>query len=207
LVVQAQSFQTVSLSAVANAHYQNWYTNLNVITPPPAGSVILGNVPFFIPADGNNCWSSSIVANSGMVSVDIPVDEYGVKYVDTLMNSIWGQVGPKTKIEFFGSNNSYFAKNITGNVDIRDFNNNTYTNSINETTTTQVWSSKKSSGGWCRLDKQFIELPNVFQAETLEYIRISDWGSKNNRVLPASVKNFWRRVEDCKPIRWENSRK
>jgi hypothetical protein len=199
------------LSSVANAHYQNIYINRNVIELPPSGSVTLGGVPFVIEAEGANCWSSAI-KNSGLVSIDIAIGEYGVKNVDTLMNSLWGRVGPKTRVEFFGSNDAYYSKDLVGNSDIRDFFNNVYTNSINGTTTTRVWYSDTASGGRCRMDKQFIELPRVFEMETLDFIRISDWGSQDNHrafitglTLELDPCNAWKGGAPDSPTDWGDS--
>jgi hypothetical protein len=143
----------------------------------PAGRVVLGGISFYIPENVDNLWTSN--QGSGTISVDIPVGVYSATDVHTLINTSWGQVGPYTKLEFYGSNGTYFAKDLYGNSDIRDWLQSYWTNYINGTTTIEVWSgvAPDFQNRACRIDKQHIVLPEEFKTETLTYIRISDWGA------------------------------
>lgn len=177
--VHAEAISTcVDLSAIANWHYQDLNSGL------PTGSVTLGGVPFQLPNSGVNGWLSihGSANGSDTVVADLPVGVFGVTRVSTLMNTMWGQVGPYTKLEFFGEGGAYYVKELVGNSDIRDWLNNYWSpwlNDINNTTTTSVWSGLDDY--WadnvpCRIDKQAIDLPSSFAADTLSSIRITDWG-------------------------------
>ncbi len=151
----------------------------------PVGLVTLGGVPFNIPATGRNFWHSVSAAGPNPRSIDITPSRPGVVEVHTLINTYWGQPGPASYawLEFFGSDGAYFRKNLIGNVDIRDFNQLFFTNNINGTTTTNVFTV-----GSHRLDKQRIDLPADFHDETLVKIRLSDNGSDGStRVFLAGV--------------------
>ena len=140
----------------------------------PEGEVVLGGVPFDIPTGGNNCWWSGTTP-SGLVTLVVPVHEYGVQEVHTLIQTGWGVTGwPYAWVEFVGSEGAYYRKDLYGNVDIRDWYNGAYTNSINGTTTIEVWSN-----GQHRLDKQQIVLPAAFHSQVLTEITLSDDGATN----------------------------
>ncbi len=170
-------YHCVDLTGIANWHYQDNYAGAANL---PTGDVTLGGIPFYIP-EGNNGWTSN--TGSGTIAVDIPVNVPGVREVHTLINCSWGQVGPYTKLEFYGDQGAYFAKDLYGNSDVRDWLNNTWTNSINGTTTVNVWSGVTVTydpGKACRMDKQAILLPEVFAGQILTHVRMSDWGGSNS---------------------------
>ncbi|MBN1816247.1 MAG: hypothetical protein JW828_02735 [Sedimentisphaerales bacterium] len=170
-------YHCVDLTGIANLHYQDYYAGAENL---PTGNVKLGGIPFCIP-EGNNGWTSS--QGSGTVSVDIPVNVLGVREVHTLINCSWGQVGPYTRLEFYGDQGAYYARDLYGNSDIRDWLNNVFTNSINNTTSINVWSGTavtSQAGKACRVDKQAILLPEPFAGQILTHIRMSDWGAANS---------------------------
>ncbi|MFH0980155.1 MAG: CARDB domain-containing protein, partial [Planctomycetota bacterium] len=140
----------------------------------PEGDVVLGGVPFSIPVGGNNCWTSGSVPGPNPIVLDIPVNLPGALEVHTLINTGWGQPGPTAYawLEFFGSAGAYYHKDLIGNVDIRDWNQASWTNSINGTTTINV----VLLGGH-RLDKQQILLPAEFLDQRLVTIRLTDVGA------------------------------
>ncbi len=143
----------------------------------PQGNVTLGGIPFDIPVypDNNNTWDS-INGGSGTMVLEIPLSIYGVEEVHTLINNSWGMTGgPYAWLEFWGSGGAYYKKDLYGNVDIRDWFDGEFTNSINNTTTTNVYS------GDGRTDKQQITLPVDFEDEYLTLIKLTDVGSQDNQ--------------------------
>lgn len=97
----------------------------------------------------------------------------------TLINTSYGQPGlpALASLEFFGSDGAYFRQDLIGDVDIRDHFFAFWTNSINNTTTTNVFTSGAGFLNESRVDKQFISLSSDFADETLERIRINDIGT------------------------------
>ncbi len=154
------------------AHHNMRWQSTGGMGGLPVGETTFGGVPFSIPTVGNNTWS----ANGGPVDIDVSVGVFGADVVHTLINTIWGVTGTNAFVEFFGSDGAYYRKDLYGNADIRDYNHNGWTNTINNTTTTMVWSY---SGISKRIDKQAIDLPDDFLDETLETIRFSDRGGSN----------------------------
>src|SRR5205807_4789799 len=88
----------------------------------PEGDVVLGGVPFHIPVGGNNAWWGQNANGPFPRSIDIPVNISGVKEVDTLINTSYGQPAPTSyaALEFYGSNGAFYRKDLIGNEDVRD---------------------------------------------------------------------------------------
>ena len=176
------SYQPINFSAFHNFRYQN------LEAAYPEGSVTLGGVPFQISAGGNNSWVASEPENPGLTNpktLTVNVGVAGATEVHTLINTIWGRGGTPSLagIEFFGSGGGYFKKELIGNEDIRDYLQGAFTNSINNTTTTEVFNV---SGR--RLDKQRISLPAEFAGQTLDRIVVTDTGAQNvQRLLVAGI--------------------
>lgn len=172
---QAEMVYTpIDLQPYGNAHYKWPYEGAAI----PEGSVTLGGVPFYLPDSNTSAWDSS---GMGTTSVVIPVGIDGVLEVHTLINTRWGQVGPYTKVEFHGSQGAYHARLLYGNSDIRDWLRLSWTNTINNTTTINVWSGPCPSRGGrqCDMDKQQFVLPEAFHDQTLVSMTMSDWGAVN----------------------------
>jgi hypothetical protein len=146
----------------------------------PTGAQNFGGVPFAISAGPNNYWNGAAAANfgSGTVSLTIPVGVYGVTSVFTLLNTIWGWAGPTPYlyITFTGSNGATETVPLVGNVRVRDYNNDGNTNTINNTSTVQVW----DNGLGQRLDRQEFILPATFATQTLTSVTITDTGNQGN---------------------------
>lgn len=142
------------------------------------GALTLGGIPFVIPQSGDNYWAAELVPGSNPKTLTIPVNIFAVSEVHTLINAWWGVPGPTSLafLEFFGDDGAYFRKDLIGDIDIRDYNQNIFTNQINNTTTTQVISYQGWVGGQQRIDKQEIILPADFCDETLSEIRLTDVG-------------------------------
>jgi hypothetical protein len=119
--------------------------------------------------------------------LDIPVQRFGVRRVYTLINTSWGldrSAGSFASIEFVGDGGAYLKKELYGNVDFRDWNRHNYTNTINGTTTVNVF--MVNAGQFDRekrVDMQIIELPPAFLRENLVNIRITDNGTDGSQRL------------------------
>ena len=172
----------IDISAEVNA---NWCPNLTGCSTYPFGLQKFDGVTFNIPgsASTNNMWSAYEAAGerSGQVSVTIPVNVANVRTVYTLMNTVWGSTqSGLLSVTFTGTNGATWTYNPLGNVDIRDHNQSSFTNSIacrlpggvHQAGTINAWTN-----GPQRLDMQVFELPASFKTETLLSITITDNGA------------------------------
>jgi hypothetical protein len=146
----------------------------------PTGSQNFGGVRFAIPTGPNNYWAGAAAANfgPGVVRLTIPVGVSGVTSAFTLLNSMWGFAGPTAYlcITFTGSDGATVTQPLVGNVNVRDYNNDDNTNTINNTSTVQAW----TNGEGQRLDRQEYILPPEFASQVLTSITITDTGSEGN---------------------------
>jgi len=146
----------------------------------PTGSQNFGGIPFTIPTGPNNYWNAAAAANfgSGAVSLTIPVGVYGVTSAATLLNTFWGWAGPTAylSVTFTGSSGATETVPLVGDVNVRDYNNDGNTNTINNTSTIQVW----QNGMGQRLDRQGYILPAAFRTQTLTSVTITDTGNQGN---------------------------
>jgi hypothetical protein len=161
-------FTPINLLPFANDRLQNRNSNY------PARNPVLGGVPFRIEPSGNNIWAANSASGTNPRILEVPVNLIGVREVHTLINTDWGQPGPASslRVEFVPDVGPVYAVDLLGNVDIRDWNPNTFTNAINGTTTTEVFLT-----GVSRLDKQRFTLPASFATAELRRIRIIDNGA------------------------------
>jgi hypothetical protein len=170
-------FVLVDLSPYANARIQNYQPpNSNLY---PEGMVTLGGIPFNIQAvGGNNAWNAEVVTGPYPHVLSIPLSIPNAMEVHTLINTFYGQPGPTSyiKLEFLGSNGAYFSKELIGNVDVRDHFFSNWTNSINGTSSINVFTTGGGPGAENRLDKQQIILPPVFEDQTLTEFRLTSTG-------------------------------
>jgi hypothetical protein len=169
-------FVEVDLSPYANARIQNYQPSS---AGYPEGQVVLGGIPFNIQkVGGNNAWNAEVVSGPYPHILDIPLNVSNATEVQTLINTFYGQPGPTSYItlEFFGTGGAYYRKDLIGNVDVRDHFYANWTNTINGTTTTNVYSSGGGFLSESRLDKQEIVLPAIFQGETLTEFRLTSTG-------------------------------
>lgn len=167
------AFMPITLSSLTNARIQDYQPSA---VGYPEGPAVLGGVPFAIHCvGGNNAWNSEVLSGPYPRSVDIPLNVSGAVAVHTLLNTFYGQPGPTSYVwlEFFGSQGAYYRKDLIGNVDIRDHFYGNWTNSINGTTTTMVYTSGGGPAQESRLDKQYIALPPEFAGQTLYKVRIT----------------------------------
>jgi hypothetical protein len=145
------------------------------------GNVVLGGIPFSIPASGNNLWNSDDVSGQWPHILEISAGIYGATDVYTLINTAWGQKGPNSwaSIDFIGSGGATYHADLIGNVDIRDYNQHIWTNSINGTSTINVF----DNGTGQRFDMQRFVLPQQFKTQTLNSIRLTDSGGHEFQAI------------------------
>jgi hypothetical protein len=144
----------------------------------------------------NTAWFAADAAGqgSGTVSITIPVNVAHVKTVYTLMNTEWGSTQPGLiSITFTGSGGATWTFDLTGGINVRDYNNGNLTNTcicqlpggVGQSGTINAWTN---SGSQQRLDEQVYELPAAFATQTLESITITDSGDENvQRAILAAV--------------------
>ena len=99
----------------------------------------------------------------------------GVTSVFTLLNTFRGQAGPNAYlyITFTGSDGATDTRPLVGDVNVRNYNSGGYTETINNTSTIQVW----TNGEGQRLDRQEYILPAAFASQVLTSVTITDTGS------------------------------
>lgn len=119
-------------------------------------------------------WNAYFAVTGGEAVLTVPVNEYGVTRVYSLINTYWGAAGPDSfaSITFDATGGLSWTKDLVGNEDIRDYNQAVWTNSINGTTTREWF----NNGIGQRLDMQQYDLPAAFASETLVSITIRDIG-------------------------------
>lgn len=177
---QAQ-FTTIDLSSIVNGGRDNsLLVNGSTL---PYGNQTFAGVPFAMQGSSdtstNWAWYANIAAGgtNATVTATIPVGVYGVTDVYSLMNTFWGQGGPNSyaSITFHGSAGASYTYNLVGNSDIRDYNQNVWTNAYNNTTTIEVFNNNSGQ----RVDRQQFALPAAFLTQTLDTVVIRDTGNAN----------------------------
>ena len=176
--LRASSLVTVDLSGIANFSWTgssagSIIANGNTF---PTGSQTYNGIPFSIPSGTANVWLGNTAAGggSGTVTATVNPDVSNVVTAYTLINTFWGQPGPSSYLSLTFTDNAgdTFVDNLIGNFDIRDYNVNVWTDSINGTTTINAF----SNGLGQRLDEQIISLPPAFATNTLTSVKITDSG-------------------------------
>jgi hypothetical protein len=170
----------IDISALVNVLWTSPFCDNSIVSGStfPSGSQNFGGVPFVIPTSPNNYWSGAVAGNcgSGTVSVTVPVGVSGVRSVFTLLNTFRGQTGPDAYlyVTFTGSGGAAATQPLVGGVNVRNYNNSDgYTNTINNTSTIQIWTNGEEQ----RLDRQEYILPAAFASQVLTSVTITDTGS------------------------------
>jgi hypothetical protein len=141
----------------------------------PAGPRIFAGIPFVLPEGRNRYWRGTIAAEGGArpVSLAIPVNK-PVSTAYFLLNTEWGRPGPESylTLEFHGDRGAHFEKKLVGGVDVRDYHNGTYVNTVNGTTTRPIFDFGRGE----RIDLVEVTLPPDFRDRNLENITLVDSG-------------------------------
>lgn len=138
------------------------------------GSYDYNGIPLTI-ADGtngsNNIWLGRDDPD-GQMTISTSISNANRVY--TLINSWWGYNNSYIgKLEFFGTNGAYYKYDLIEGWNVRDHYNDGFVNYTNDPTTID---DVISPGGGVRLDMQVIDLPSVFESETLTSITITNLG-------------------------------
>ena len=173
---QTQTF--VDFSSEYTQRLQNLHGDYGAV---PANGIFTtaGDVRFHVGQSsapgGNNIWNANFDGpdgGAGTRTLDLAVDILNPTAVYTLLNTWWGSTAAGiAKVEFFGTNGAYLEKSLVGGTDMRDFYNNVWTNTINGTSTVNVFAS-----GPVRLDRMGVDLSAAFAGERLTGIRFTDSG-------------------------------
>lgn len=174
------NFVPVSLAPVANA------VNARIVNCP-TGYQILGGVPFnILPPSVNNSWDAignTAVGDNSTQVMNLPVNIYGTRAVDTLINTSWGNIGTLVPITFTCSDGTSYTYELTPGAEIRDWLDNVYVNSLTDTAVADpvfngVAISNTSQPA--RVDMQHIALPSTFFSRVITNINITDTGVTGN---------------------------
>lgn len=127
------------------------------------GTPTFNGTPFQLAVDANG--NTSFFGQT----MDIPVGVFGVTQAYTLINSTFGQLGAVNgSIEFLGSDGAYLKVDLVQGVNIRDYLNNVFNNSIDGVHAVVAFEQDR-----VRLDEQIVSLPADFADETLATIRFT----------------------------------
>lgn len=186
----AGALTTIDLAPFATQRLQS--VGFGAVNRLPEGDVTLGGIGFAIPLGGNNVWTGAAATGANPRVLDVAVNASGVTKVHTLINTLWGErdAGARASITFYGSAGTVYTVELDGNNHIRDYLWNTWTNTINGTSTVNVFTAGSGQGigstNQVRLDMQTFTLPAAFASQALTKIRITDWGGSNYQRLIVS---------------------
>lgn len=176
----ADTYIPIDISGVSNGRLQGRHPLY-----PSGTGVLLGDVPFDIPETGPNTWFAAHAADGGpdVVSVTVPIGLDGVTGIYTLINTLWGVSGSPAlaRLRFDFDDGTTYFKFLIGDVDIRDYYANFYTNTLNNTTSVRVFFTDVDGPfgpNRYRLDRQFIDL-SAYQGKTLVSMTLVDRGDEN----------------------------
>jgi hypothetical protein len=178
------TFQEIPIQNHFNFNFQNEGFVI------PAGAVDLGGIPFALSTTGNNCWYSEIGQGGNPRSLNLNLTSNNVLDIFFLINSFWGTSGqPLAEIRLLFSDGTYQTKLLQGNQDIRDFNQGLHTNSINNTTTVNVFPTiPQLNIGGKRMDRLQMTVLDSNRTKILSNILIIDNGASNvQRVVLAGI--------------------
>lgn len=150
--------------------------------------VYMNGVPFIVTQDNGQVWNAYWASGGngpGSVTVTFPIVANDIYGFYTVANTYWGVAGTFTKYRFdFApdgntSTPDFFETLLTNGVHLRDFNRftNTFQNTINNTTTIQVYQDPFTQ---TQLDRQWFDLnAEGFGGRNLQSFSITDTGGAN----------------------------
>lgn len=166
---QAATYQVIDLVSPN----ESLYAMTNGTSYPGAGTYLASDgIPYRIGApnaNDHNIWHSTVV-NATTQVYELPVGVFGATEVYTLMNLWYGTNGHVVaRVDFFGSAGAVYGRDLVVGTDIRDHYDGAYSNTINGTTTLQVFSADG-----VRLDRQTFALPGSFATQTLDRMVVTN---------------------------------
>ncbi len=153
-------------------------SNINYNHPVlPSGQQTLGGVPFdIVNVNGNDSWNAYYATGSNR-QLEIPINRGAITEANLLLGTFWGEqtAGTYASILFKATTGEEFVVQLDGNSDIRDYNQGSSANTINNITTTMVLQN-----GTQRVDMLKVILPDSWRWLTLESITIRDFGANGS---------------------------
>lgn len=166
----ALGFQTIDMALLGQGN-----AAFNTPSVPFGSPTILGGVPFIVTDGANQVWAANTAAgqNAYPVSVTFQMPVNNIYGFYTLANLFWGDIGQQTtEYRFHFTDGTDVSVKLTNGVDLRDFNDATWANTINGTTTVNVADEPY------RLDRQWIDLDALGAGgKDLETFSVFDTGS------------------------------
>ena len=177
------------LSAFYNYRLSDLDPGFPGAAPDQNGLTKLGGVPFSIPTEGDNLFRGSTTDND-IELLDMRVNVDGPMKVHTLINTWWGTTLCRASVTFYFAEGDPYRVLLYGNEHIRDYNQyHLWTNNLASEDASQgmtmenVVSVPRLSDNYLpadsvehRMDMQTIELPLIYNADTLTRIVVKDWG-------------------------------
>lgn len=173
-VLDTLEYATVDMSYLFNTGLKAMPTNRNILSRR--------RVPFdFGLTTGSNAWHSHYGAAKQQNSLTVPVNEYNVVRVFTVINSYWGSKNnrPLAWLTFVarsmdGKKRVQHKVNLVGNVNLRDHNmaTRTYTNKLTADNAFEGW--RRGPHG---IDIQTWSMPQSFETMVLESVTLTDAGA------------------------------
>ena len=166
---------TVDTSPIVNTDFRTYTNGSNY---PAGGQTIdFAGVPMKLALSAGVPGTLGIaqipVTNVNTV-FSVPVSIFGAQRLYSLVNAVRGVVGADNgTVEVFGAGGSYAVLHFVQGFNIRDHFNGGYNNSISDPTTIATTYS-----GGVRLDRQVLELPSSFLADTVNEVRFSGVGRR-----------------------------
>ena len=179
-------YNSINLSSQANFNI----CSLGGFSTISSGTSLFGGIPFTIlPCNGLNSWNSSIGGSANPRKLKLLLNSQKVETLELLSNTYWGQSGPSAynNVSFWSGGVKIYNKDLIGNVDTRDFLQNSWTNNINNTTTINVKNFTTTSPV-SRLDKIKIALPTPNYVDSIIITDIGDTLFHRLFVYGATVK-------------------
>ena len=179
----------VDLSGVANGSWCNVGGGAMFgCSMLPTGNLTVNGENFTIANGSNgNAWFSSVAANNGAGTVTLNLQNLnvsGATAIHTLINTFWGQSSASYDSVTVTGSLGTFTTALTGNNQLRDYNNYIWTNTILSPSTQAV----SSDWGAQRLDEQTILLPTQYVGETITGISLTDSGNElSSRAFLAAL--------------------
>lgn len=163
------------LTPYANDNLQT-YTN-GFMYPLAGSTVTVGGVPFTLSSLGGDPTTTGVVRDGNIdgvhrVLADIPVGQYGVDVLYTLINSAYGSLGAVIgDVTAYGAGGESYTYSLIEGQNVRDHYNGIYVNTLSDATVQSAY----FGDGSVRLDMQTITLPSIFLTDTLTHVTFSGY--------------------------------
>jgi hypothetical protein len=156
------------------------YTTLNGSLATEFGrqpGAALGGVPFSFPAATADFFAFNNGTGNAL-TMDVDIARAGTAYL--LINTNWGQYDFLTgRVTFKTVGNRTYSLDLVGGMNIRDWNQDRYTNTVSSPTNTPTGFTADPDmwGSQGRIDLLTVQLPEEFFGDTLDSITFLDFGT------------------------------